>query len=117
VTVSNTIKIPALFPEKEAARLLEISVSTLVRLRKSGAIKAKKIGNRWKYREDWLLEFLDKEDNPCKTFSESESISSVRDQTAPSGVHAGTTHKLDRHAAHLSAQKILKKPKSGLPNS
>ena len=43
-------KLKQLITEREAARLLNISVSTLRRLRKAGKIKAQKVGSQVRYR-------------------------------------------------------------------
>jgi excisionase family DNA binding protein len=56
---------PTWLPEKTVAQRLDVSKYTIQRMRKAGKLKAKKIGNRWKYREDWLREYEDQEDTQC----------------------------------------------------
>jgi hypothetical protein len=74
----------------------------------------KKIGGQWKTREEWLREYEDQPDTPCrKNNSESEDFSSASVRTATYGAPATSTPTVGRHDAHRLAQATFKKLKSG----
>jgi hypothetical protein len=110
-------RLPAWFEERDLASRWNISHFTVQRMRKAGKLKAKKIGNRWKYREDWVREYEDQEDTQCPQSSGLESGSLIGDPIAPSGARANTIPKPDRQDVHRSAQVIFKAPRSDLPNT
>jgi hypothetical protein len=80
--------------ESDVAQRFGVSVWTVQRMRKDRVIKAKKLGGRWKYREDWLREFEDQEDTPCRKSSGLEGGSLIGDPTAQTGARAGTIQAL-----------------------
>jgi hypothetical protein len=106
-------RVPVWLEERDLASRWNVSHYTVQRMRKAGKLKAKKLGGRWKYREDWVWEYEDQEDTQCPKSSESENGSSTGDRTVQTGVCAGTTRKRGRRDVHRSAQAIFKRPKSG----
>lgn len=108
-----------LLSEGDVANQLGVSVFTVQRMRKRGEIKSKKIRGRWKYRQEWLVEYLEKADNQCDamTSSASGSTSLSVGAGATCGAPAGTTQIHDRQSAHLSAQATFKRRKSASPPS
>lgn len=107
------IPLPIWLDERTVALRWGVSFYTVQRIRKGGDLKAKRIGCRWKYREDWLREYEDKA-TPCQSSLELENGFSTGGQIARTGAPANSIQQLDRHAVHLSAQAIFKSPKSGL---
>ena len=114
--MGEVISLPLWMDERAVADRWGVSIYTVQRERKRGKVKAKRIGGRWKYREDWLREYEDQEDAPCLSPSGSGNGFSEGGQTAQTGVSAGSIQTLDRRDVHLSAQKIFKSPKSGSQN-
>lgn len=110
------IPLPLWIEERAVANRWGVSIYTVQRVRKGGKLKAKLLGGRWKYREEWLREYED-EATPCGGNSESESGFSISDLTAPTGVSVGSMQQLDRRDVHRSAQQIFKSPKSGSPST
>jgi hypothetical protein len=100
--------------EKDVAARWGTSKYTVQRERKRGKLKMKKIGGRWKTREEWLREYEDQPDTPChKNNSESEDFSLASVRTATSGAPATSISTVGRHDAHRLAQATFKKPKFG----
>ena len=85
---------PTWIEERDLAARFNVSIYTVQRMRKRGELKAKKLGCRWAYREDWLREFEDQEDTPCRKSSGLEGGSLIGDQTAQTGARAGTIQAL-----------------------
>ena len=106
------ISLPMWIEEASVAERWRVSIYTVQRIRKSGKVKAKRIGGRWKYREDWLREYEDKEDSPCLSGSGSGNGSLTSALTVRTGASAGSIQQLDRHDVHRSAQRIFKSPRS-----
>jgi hypothetical protein len=111
--VGEVIPIRAWIDERAVADRWGVSIYTVRRERKRGKVKAKRIGGRWQYREDWLREYEDQEDTLCLSTSGSENGSSTSGPTAPTGVSVGSIQQLDRRDVHRSAQQIFKSPRSG----
>ena len=111
--MGEIIPMPLWIDERAVADRWGVSIYTVQRERKRGKIKAKRIGGRWKYREDWLREYEDQEDTPCLSNSESENGSLTSDPTVPTGVSVGSIQQLDKRDVHRSAQQIFKSPRSG----
>ena len=105
--------------EKEAADYLGVSVFTLRRIRKRGGIAFHEIGSQFFYTIQQLEAYIaSTEITPCQTtVSKSANTTSSNTQTPPSTKPGGTTHKLDKHAAHHLALKTFKTPKKPLPSS
>lgn len=53
----------AVLTTPEAAKRLRVGPHTIGRLVRSGQLQYKQIGNRYLFREEWLIEFLE---NPAK---------------------------------------------------
>lgn len=105
--MTEVVRLPELIPEKRAAAMLDVSLSTIQRMRKAGKIKAKLIGGRWKYRLDWLLDYLNEADNTCTNetaLSKSVTTTCPGVPTQTVGVPPGTTLRLDRQNANRLAQ-------------
>lgn len=114
--MGEVIRMPIWIEERAVAQRWGVSVYTVQRYRKLGKIKAKCIGGRWKYREDWLREYEDQEDTPCLSTLGSGNGSSTSGPTARVGASAGSIQQLDRRDVHRSAQRIFKSPRSGSQN-
>jgi transposase len=54
--MQDLLQFPIWLEERAVAERLKVSVYTIQRMRKRGDQKAKRIGNRWRYRSDWLRE-------------------------------------------------------------
>ncbi|MEM7400198.1 MAG: helix-turn-helix domain-containing protein [Pseudomonadota bacterium] len=105
------LKLPALFPEKEAAEALGISKWTLERARKSGKIKSALIGGRWKYRLEWIEDYV--ESQACQTtVSKSDDGGSHNAAEAPTGAEPGLTTPAGKPSEPPLAQTISKPPKA-----
>ncbi|WP_246423859.1 helix-turn-helix domain-containing protein [Roseospira goensis] len=105
--MTEVARLPELMSEKRAASILDVSLSTIQRMRKAGKIKAKLIGGRWKYRLDWIKEYLDEADNICESASasvKSANTISRNGQTQTVGAPHGSTLPLDRQSANRLAQ-------------
>jgi hypothetical protein len=108
--------LPRWIEKRAVAKRWGVSVYTVQRYRKQGKVKAKRIGGRWKYREDWLREYEDQEDAPCLRPSGSGNGFSASGETARTGASAGSINQLDKHDVHRSAQQIFKSPSYGSQN-
>ena len=69
----NLVPLPLWISERDVAERWGVSIFTVQRERKRGKLKAKRIGGRWKYRDDSLREYEDK-DTPCQSNSKSEVL-------------------------------------------
>ena len=104
--------LPEIYTEIEVAKYLGMSIATLRRERKKGAIKHMLIGGRPKYTNDHITKYLRAKEVICqKIDSSSEIIGSLSDETAQSGAQLGSITQLDKQDASLSLQEILKKQK------
>jgi len=109
----NIFAIPKLITEKEAARMLDISLATIRRVRDSGKIAFQRVSKSIRYTEADLFEYLDNGRVPCKTSntkdkSEISGCHSEKDRTPGAG--HGSTSVLDKQSAHRLALKIFSKP-------
>ena len=68
----GVISLPVWIEERALAARWNVSIYTIQRIRKRGEVKAKLIGGRWKYREDWVREYEDA-GTPCRSNSGSGS--------------------------------------------
>ncbi|MDH3289347.1 MAG: helix-turn-helix domain-containing protein, partial [Betaproteobacteria bacterium] len=90
-----------LLSEPEAAAALGVSRWTLERIRKRGEIRARKIGGRWKYRSEWIEDYI--EAGSCQGEKRSDSVKSVEtgSRSGPPhryGIERGSTTKHDKPA-------------------
>ncbi len=111
--MSEIISFPKLFAEKEAAKMLDISLATIRRVRDSGKIAFRRVSKSIRYTEADLNEYLDNGRVPCKTSntqdkSESTGCHSEKDRTP--GAERGSTSVHDKQSAHLLAQMTFSKP-------
>ncbi len=97
--------------EKKAAAWLEVSVFTLRRIRKRNEIGFSKIGGTYCYSIKDLEAYVEQvSQKPCQQKdSKSESTTSASTQPHQSGKQPGSIKQLDKHAAHLWAQKTFTK--------
>jgi hypothetical protein len=65
LVVAEVIPPPVWMEEQVLAARWNVSIFTVQRMRKRRELRAKRIGGRWKYREDWVREYEDQEDTPC----------------------------------------------------
>jgi Helix-turn-helix domain len=114
--VAELISLPGWIEEQALAARWKVSIYTVQRMRKRGEVRAKRIGGRWKYREDWIQEYEDGE-TPCLSSSGLGNGSSISGPTAQTGASAGSIQQLDRRDVHHSAQQIFKSQRSGLRNT
>ncbi|WP_161773066.1 helix-turn-helix domain-containing protein [Mesorhizobium hungaricum] len=103
--------------EGEAAKALGVSIDTLQRMRKRGDISYLKVGGRYRYTQQILLDYI--ENRTVKACANSESGSEKLPGTgSPSGrapecgMRPGSTPLPDKQSAFLSAQQTFGKPKS-----
>lgn len=109
--------LPMWIDERAVADRWGVSTYTVQRERKRGKVKAKRLGGRWKYRDDWLREYEDQEDTPCRKSSGLQNGSSTGGLTARAGAPVGSTQEPDRHDVHRLAQAIFKRPRSDSQNT
>jgi excisionase family DNA binding protein len=114
VAMSDSIRLPRLLSERESAAALGVSIETLRRLRRAGAITFTRIGGRIRYTEDHLLAYIEKETRACRENPQTDparsGISGSADgPTPPPGAAPGSIHNLDRQSAHRLAQRIFRK--------
>ncbi len=112
--MSNNFAFPKLITEKEAAKMLGISLATIRRVRDSGKITFRRLGGSIKYTEADLFEYLDNGRVPCKT-------SNTRDKSENTGCHSemdralgaepGSTSVHDKQSAHRLAQTTFGRPR------
>lgn len=95
------------FSEAEAATRLNISKSTLVRERMAGRIHPIRIGQRVIH---YTQAILDEYEQRCRNVSEKSEITGLASGQVPSsGAGRGSTKPLDKHDAHLLAQRMFKR--------
>ncbi|TRA99837.1 helix-turn-helix domain-containing protein [Agrobacterium cucumeris] len=105
-----------LLTETQAAERIHKSIHTLRRIRKRGEIGCYQIGRSAYYTHQHIDEFL-KGLELCKTNGTNSANIGSHSTTAPSTKPLGTTRALDKHAAHLLAQKTFMKQKSSSQNT
>ncbi|WP_420798720.1 helix-turn-helix domain-containing protein [Nitratireductor pacificus] len=103
--------------EGEAAKALGVSNDTLQRMRKRGDIGYLKVGGRYRYTEQILLEYI--ESRTVKACAKSESGSeklpgtgSLSARVRRDGTRPGSTPLPDKQSAFRSAQRTFGKPRS-----
>jgi len=117
--MSEIISFPKLFAEKEAAKMLDMSLATIRRVRDSGKIAFRRLGGSIKYTKADLIEYLDNGRVPCKTSNtpdKAESTGCHSEQVQTPGAGLGSTSVHDKQGAHRLAQKIFSRPKSSSLN-
>ncbi|WP_084032709.1 helix-turn-helix domain-containing protein [Chelativorans sp. J32] len=118
MTASPT-RLPLLLTECEAAEKLRISVDTLRRIRKRGEIAARRIGGRWRYTDEDILEYQEGQKVAAwrgrVVELERSAVTGYRSgPTQPITTPRGTTTTaaaIDRHAASRLAQTIFARPR------
>jgi excisionase family DNA binding protein len=106
-------ELPRWYTEEQVAEHYGVSVFTVRRWRRRGELKAKKLGAKWKIREDWLITF---EEQTCA--SERESLGGSGSPCGPggrTGTLPGSTG--DKLGTRQRALKIGQKPKDSSPNT
>lgn len=96
--------------EQQAADWLHMTIFTLRRRRKEEKIGCYLIGGRYYYSIEHLEAYL-KSIELCPTNASKSEIIGSPSTTVPSTKPHGTMLALDKHAAHLLAQKTFMKPK------
>ncbi|MFQ5509482.1 MAG: helix-turn-helix domain-containing protein [Leptospirillia bacterium] len=114
--MGEILQLPKLFYLNEVASYLEVSTDTLRRDIRAGLLGFHRIGNKYRFTEEQIVSYLNvRRTDPCRGGTAPdrlENTGSPGGQTAVSGAERGSTTNLDRHAAHRSAQTLLKKPRS-----
>lgn len=110
--MAEPIRLPRLLTERDAAKALGVSNDTLFRERRRGRIAFTLIGNRVRYTEAHLAEYIENRTQRCRANetidrSSSANTGSAGATTARYGAELGSTRKIDRHAAHHSLNLIL----------
>src|SRR5688572_25131088 len=106
-----------LLTEREAAEFFGLSVVTLGRERKRGAIAFIRIGARKiGYTEDQLRAYIENRTSKCENQEATASAKlagsgSVGGSTRPTGAEPGSTLRLDRRVALASALRTLSRPR------
>jgi excisionase family DNA binding protein len=108
-------EVPHLLTEAEAARKLGIHVNTLRNIRRRGEISCRQVGKRARYTADDLNEYLAR-GWQTNNDSRSETTSSPNAMDLNNGAGRGSTPVLDKHVAHLLAQRTFGKPSSSSRN-
>ena len=114
--------LPKLLTFDQAAEVLGVSKYTVKREIKRGRLRVTWVGRRPRVREDDLLDYLDQgrteqcQGNEKTARDSSENTGSPEGPTRRSGAAPGSTPKLDRSAAHRSAQTIFKRPSCASPS-
>lgn len=103
--------------EAQAAEWLGVSISTLRRIRKRGEIGHYQISKNYHYDIQHLEAYLKSKEQCPKNASKSANTTSSNIQILPSTKPDGSTVALDKHAAHLLAQKTFMKPKKLLQST
>ena len=105
---------PKLYSEGAVAKALNLSLSTMARLRKDGQIPFIKLGAQIRYTPELIQEIIQVLTVPVclKTVSKSGNTTSPANTIPQSGKQPGTTAKNDKLAAHHLAQKTFKTQKS-----
>ena len=111
--MGDVVGLPVLLTEKTAAARIGVSLTTLQRHRRAGAIECTKIGRCVKYTEQQILDYLES----CKCREKpaplnSENISSANGAIRRTGADAGLIPSRDRQNAKVLALKTLRKQQS-----
>ncbi len=108
--------LPRWYTEDEVAERYGVSIFTVQRWRKAGALRAKRLGRAYKVREDWLLAWEEEtEESPCvgDAMGNSASSGSRSDRGDHTGTSRGSTERRDRLAARRQALTIARRPSAG----
>ncbi len=120
--MSEPVTLPKLLTLDVVAEALDVSTYTVKREIKRGKLRVTKIGCRSRIRDDDLLDYLDQgrtetcQGNEATDPASSETTGSPSGETRRCGAAPGSTPKLDKSAAHRSAQTIFKRPNCDSPN-
>jgi excisionase family DNA binding protein len=111
----SILAVPKLYTEQEAAAALQMSPDKLQRLRRRGSVPYRQIGNRVRYTESDINEFLDRcRENVCPQSKPNreamEPIGLVNATEAQTGIALGSTPALDKPAASRLARLTFGKP-------
>jgi excisionase family DNA binding protein len=110
------LALPNLYSEQEAAKALSLSVDTVRRARRDGSMPFRRLGNRVRYTETDLLEYLERrrENGICPIkMANPESMATIGLASAPeakTGIEHGSTPMLDKPAASRLARQTFGKP-------
>ena len=110
--MSDIIAFPKLITEKEAAKMLDISLATIRRVRVCGEISFRRVSKSIKYTEADLFEYLDNGRVPCTTSNtkdKSENIGCHSEKDRTPGAERGSTSVHDKQSAHRLALKTFSK--------
>lgn len=113
--MADVLVLPRLFSEPEAAEKLNVTPFTLARERKAGRISYRKLRRAVRYTDADLQAYVDsilvptcRDTSASPTASKSEASGSADAPTATPGAGRGSIVPLDRRAAHLLVQSVLK---------
>ena len=116
IALANGFELFQHYSERQSAKFLKTSLTTLQRVRISGKIAYLQISDRrFRYFGQHLAEYLINQTicpKPQNTVSNSENIGSPIKVEAPTGVVPGMTVEQDKRDAAASALRILNKPAS-----
>lgn len=112
--MAEPIRLPRLLTERDAAKALGVSNDTLFRERRRGRIAFTLIGNRVRYTEAHLAEYIENRTQRCRaneTIDRSSSANTglANGPTPKCGAGAGLIPAHDKRAAHRLAQSTFKK--------
>jgi excisionase family DNA binding protein len=111
--------LPTWYTEEEIAERYGVSIFTVQRWRKAGALRAKRLGRVYKVREDWLLAWEEEtEESPCVGDAMDNSASSGcrSDRAGHTGTSRGSTSGRDRLAERRRALTIAQRPSGSSPS-
>lgn len=113
----NLLAIPRLLTEQQTAEALGVSIYTVQRERKRGHLAGRLIGNRWRYTEADIVDYIERK-KACPAGGmtgpdRSEITGSAGGRIPRSGAAPGSTPPGDRLAAHRLAQQTFGKRSSG----
>src|SRR4051794_19309337 len=108
----DPVRLPRLLSEAEAAEALGVSHDTLLRERRRDRISYTLIGNRVRYTEAHLAEYIESRTKRCRVSdtSDPEKLAGSGSAGGPiptNGAGPGSIATLDRLAAHRLASLIL----------
>lgn len=106
--MNRLAKLPEMYSEEEAAEILGISRWTLRRERAAGNIGFIMLARKPRYTMQMISEYLERNTTCPTKDTKSDNTGSHSDADQTDGAGPGTTTILDKHAAHRSAQQILK---------
>ncbi|WP_366553310.1 helix-turn-helix domain-containing protein [Aquibaculum sediminis] len=117
--MSNVHALPTLLSERQAAEALGVSIDTVRRARQRGEIRASFIGRRWKYRAEWIEDFIDRRalqwQGEGETAFRSAPTGCPAAPAPPPGTAPGSIRRPARPAEPPLAQTISRPPSSPSP--